>query len=151
MKTVSLIVVPTDFSAGSEAAAQQAAWLAGRLGARLHVVHAFVGLTHSAAGVAPGLMDDLRAAEEAMRGQARRDLEAFAERFAREAGGVPVTTALVEAGVSAADAIVRAATEAKADLIVMGTHGRTGLRRALLGSVAERVVRTADIPVLVVK
>lgn len=151
MKSISIIVVPTDFSAGSEAAATQAAWLAGRLGARLHVVHAFVGLAHSAAGVAPGLMDDLRATEDAMRDQARRDLEAFAARFAREAGGAPVTTALVEAGAAAPDAILRAVGEAKGDLIVMGTHGRTGLRRAILGSVAERVVRTAEVPVLVVK
>ncbi len=151
MKTVSLIVVPIDFSAGSEAASTYAAWLAGRLGARVHLVHAFVGLSHAAAGVAPGLVDDFRATEAAMREEARRSLEAEAARVAREAAGVPVTTSLVEAGASAADAIVRAAEEGKGDLVVMGTHGRTGLRRAILGSVAERVIRTAEVPVVVVK
>jgi nucleotide-binding universal stress UspA family protein len=50
-----------------------------------------------------------------------------------------------------ADAIVRAAQERGADLIVMGTHGRTGLQHVLLGSVAEKVVRTATCPVLTVR
>ena len=47
--------------------------------------------------------------------------------------------------------VARAAAECEADLIVMGTHGRRGVRRALLGSVAESLVRTADRPVLVVR
>lgn len=151
MPTISTIVVPIDFSAGSDAAAAYATWLAGRLGARLVVVHAFVGLGHAAAGVAPGLIDDFQATEASMREQARRDLEAYGRRLARDAASVPVTTRLVEAGPSAADAIVKAVAEARGDLVVMATHGRTGLRRAILGSVAERVVRTADVPVVVVK
>src|SRR5262249_20777722 len=55
------------------------------------------------------------------------------------------------AGGNPADAIVRAAQERGADLIVMGTHGRTGLQHVLLGSVAEKVVRTAPCPVLTVR
>jgi nucleotide-binding universal stress UspA family protein len=47
--------------------------------------------------------------------------------------------------------LIRAARSARADLLVVGTHGRTGLRHALLGSVAEKVVRKAPCPVLVVR
>lgn len=54
-------------------------------------------------------------------------------------------------GISVAEAILAAAGRSKADLIVMGTHGRRGLRRVLLGSVAEEVVRTANVPVLLVR
>ncbi len=151
MPNVSLIVVPIDFSAGSDAAAAYGGWLAGRLGARILLVHAFVGLGHAAAGVAPGLIDDFQATEASMREQARRDLDAYAAKLGPGTGGAPIETALVEAGASAADAIVRAVQDAKGDLVVMGTHGRTGLRRAILGSVAERVVRTAEVPVVVVK
>ncbi|MFP3504855.1 universal stress protein [Burkholderia sp. SIMBA_062] len=54
-------------------------------------------------------------------------------------------------GADISDVLARAAAECDADLIVMGTHGRRGLRRALLGSVAESLVRIADRPVLVVR
>jgi nucleotide-binding universal stress UspA family protein len=50
-----------------------------------------------------------------------------------------------------AAAIVRAASRKRADLLILGTHGRTGVRRMLIGSVAERVVRTAGCPVLTVR
>ncbi len=107
-RAVNLILVPIDFSPGSESAAAYAFWLAGRLGARLRVLHVFGGLGHASAGVAPDVRRDLIAAEQE----------------AREAG---------------------------ADLIVMGTHGRSGLRRMVLGSVAEQVVRSAHCPVLTLK
>jgi nucleotide-binding universal stress UspA family protein len=54
-------------------------------------------------------------------------------------------------GADISDVLARAAAECDADLIVMGTHGRRGLRRALLGSVVEALVRIADRPVLVVR
>lgn len=69
-----------------------------------------------------------------------------------EAQGVKAKTAMGETvGGAAADAIVREAKKQRADLIVLGTHGRRGLRRMVLGSDAEQVVRTAPIPVLLVK
>jgi nucleotide-binding universal stress UspA family protein len=61
---------------------------------------------------------------------------------------VPVTARVLEGPPAAA--IVRAARRERAGLIVLGTHGRTGLTRILIGSVAERVVRTARCPVLTV-
>lgn len=151
MTDIKTIVVPVDFSPGSDAAATYAHGLAGRLGARVRLVHAFVGLGHAAAGVAPGMADDLRQAEAVTRTQAERDLMALAERVGRAAGKVAVDRVMVEAGISVPEAIVRAAREARGDLIVMGTHGRTGVRRMLLGSVAEQVIRLADCPVLTVK
>ncbi len=151
MPKIDLILVPVDFSPGSEAAAAYAAWLAGRLGAKLRLLHAFAGLGHSAAGVAPGAYDDLLAAQAEVRRRAGRDLADLAGRLAAQAGGRKAETALVEARESVGDAIITAAREAAADLIVMGTHGRSGLRRMILGSVAEQVVRSADCPVLTLK
>lgn len=71
MKDVSLIVVPIDFSAGSDATVQYAGWLAGRLGARVLLLHAFVGLAHASAGLAPGLIDDFWVTEASVRAQVR--------------------------------------------------------------------------------
>jgi nucleotide-binding universal stress UspA family protein len=80
------------------------------------------------------------------------DLEKSLEAEARsveDAGVAAVHTMLIQ-GVAQAE-IVRLASEQGFDLIVMGTHGRTGLRHALLGSVAEKVVRKASCPVLTVR
>ena len=69
-----------------------------------------------------------------------------------EAQGVRASTVMRETvGGAAADAIVREAKKQRADLIVLGTHGRRGMRRMVLGSDAEQVVRTSPIPVLLVK
>jgi nucleotide-binding universal stress UspA family protein len=151
MRDVKLIVAPVDFSEGSEAAARYAFGLGGRLGARVRLLHAFAGLSHASAGVAPGLRDDLRAAEGQLRQEARQSLEDLAGRLAREAGAAAEEPLFVEAGPAVAEAIVKAARDAKADLVVIGTHGRTGLRRMVLGSVAEKVARAAECPVLIVK
>jgi nucleotide-binding universal stress UspA family protein len=66
-----------------------------------------------------------------------------------DGSGVPVETMLVEGG--AAKEILRVADERHCSLIVMGTHGRTGLSRVLLGSVAEQVIRHSRVPVLTLK
>ena len=65
------------------------------------------------------------------------------------AGGVRATSTIVEG--SPADRIVRVARARRADVIVMGTHGRTGLARFILGSVASRVISTSPCPVLTVR
>jgi nucleotide-binding universal stress UspA family protein len=116
------IVVATDFSPASEPALRVALDYARRLGARLHIIHV------RWPGADPG--PDGR-------------LEALAS-----SAGVPVTTTAL-AGTPASQ-IVEYARAHDATLIVIGTHGRTGVSRALIGSVAERVVRTAPCPVLVV-
>lgn len=118
------VLVAVDFSEASERALGVAREYAVAFGARLHLLH-----------VVPPTTDPVP--------QPR--LEALA---AGLAGAVPVTTA-VASGLPAAQ-IVRYAARNGIDLIVLGTHGRTGFSRALLGSVAEAVVRTAPCPVLTV-
>lgn len=139
-----LILVPTDFSAPSAQALRYGAALAERFSAHLLVIYADlfvppVDYTISAAAV----LDMPR--EEMIEG-AREQLQTFAE------VNIPRTVPYdVRVVVSApVDAIFTQASETGADLIVMGTHGRTGLRRLLVGSVAEAVMRLARVPVIVV-
>jgi nucleotide-binding universal stress UspA family protein len=102
-----------------------------------------IGVGPAAGYVPPAVINDVwKAAREQAAGEMERVV-----RIAR-AGGVRVTTMIADG--PAAQAVVRAAERRRAGLIVLGTHGRTGVKRFLLGSVAERVVRTARQPVLTV-
>jgi nucleotide-binding universal stress UspA family protein len=82
----------------------------------------------------------------ATRESARRNLK----QLARSPRGKGVRISMLLAQGPAAAAIVQAAKKNRVDLVVMGTHGRTGVRRLLMGSVADRVIRTASCPVLIV-
>jgi nucleotide-binding universal stress UspA family protein len=140
MLDIRTILHPTDFSDSSDHAFRLACALARDYDARLVVVH--VGrepVLNPVEGVVPPEPERYRA--ELME-QLRR----------RRAEGLKVRTAhqLVFGGDPAAE-IVEQAQQTKSDLIVMGTHGRTGLGRLLLGSVTEQVVRRAPCPVLTVK
>ncbi|HSE05560.1 MAG TPA: universal stress protein [Methylomirabilota bacterium] len=119
------ILFPTDFSPASEAAGRIARQMAVQSGARLHVLH-----------VVPPVTDPSLPAEHLA--QAARSL----------ADGLRVETTLLSGW--AARNIVDYAREKRIDLIVVGTHGRTGITHALLGSVAETVVRLAPCLVLTV-
>ena len=137
------ILCAVDFSAPARAALDAAADLAAERNANLTIVHAFSVGELAVPGMAAeaGLAVEARdAADEALRGWA-------AEAEAR--AGRAVTARVVEGPPS--DAILAAAREAASDLVVTGTHGRTGIARAVLGSVAENVVRRAEQPVLVVR
>jgi len=123
---ISNVLFATDFSETAERAGRFAADLAKTLGARLHVLH--VAPRYAAAGAAAERVDAESAA------LARRGVE---------------TEAALLTGHSAAG-IVRYAREHAIGLIAMGTHGRTGVSRALQGSVAEAVVRRAGCPVVTV-
>jgi nucleotide-binding universal stress UspA family protein len=81
--------------------------------------------------------------------EVRGEGEAIVRR-ALDRAGLPAQTPAVIVEGDAAEALVAAADERKATLLVIGTHGRRGLRRLVLGSVAEGVVRRSDVPVLVV-
>ena len=138
------IVCPTDFSESAVAAERQAADLARALGAEVVLLHvaseAMVwreGLTTPA----------LRSVFEAQRAWAADTLAARARALAAEGASA---RSIVRVGV-AWEEILRVATEERADLIVMGTQGRTGLERFMMGSVAERVLRRATCPVLTVR
>ncbi len=119
--------------------------LARRLGAELILLHAYPipGYTFPDGSVvaSPKMMDELADQAERHLADWKRDAEA--------AGLARVSTAKA-IGEPAAE-IVAYAEEQGVDLLVMGTHGRTGLQHALLGSIAERVVRRARCPVLTVR
>ncbi len=137
------ILCPTDFSEGSDRALEQAIELARELGASVVVAHVFE-LAKLLLPESPGmLIDPIPPAIES----ARRDLNALVARNADR--GVAIEAALRE-GTPSSD-LVAMADAAGADLIVMATHGRGGLARALLGSVADQIVRTSRVPVLLVR
>jgi nucleotide-binding universal stress UspA family protein len=140
------ICCPIDFSDASRAAMEVAGDLARRFGADLVLLHAYPipGYTFPDGSVvaSPKMMQDL--AE-----QAQRHLEAWREDAERVVGAARVTTE--KAVGEPASEIVSFAQSRGVDLLVLGTHGRTGLEHALMGSVAERVVRKARCPVLTVR
>jgi len=135
------ILVPIDHSACSEQALDYACELADKLGAKLQLLSVIGIPTYGVPDVGVGLTAPMM---ENLVDDNQRALEALAK--SRPA----VSQALVRAG-DARDVILHTAEEIGADLIVMGTHGRRGISRALLGSVAEMVVRTSPVPVLTVR
>ena len=138
------ILMPTDFSGPSRRALEYAAALARRLGASLHLLHV-VYFPIEATASPEGYFVDLTGVRNQMRVDAEREIRTLAGSLQ----GIKVTTQVVE-GTSPARAIIQAAKERPAQMIVMGTHGRGGISHLLLGSVAERVVRTATCPVTTV-
>jgi nucleotide-binding universal stress UspA family protein len=143
--TTQHVLVPTDFSAYADQALDYAIALARKLQARLtllHVIYADPLWVKGEMGraIPAGYLQQLEA-------QVQQDLEQRQQRI-QEAGvqgesmmvyGIPFQS------------IVNLTHDKKVDLIVMGTHGRTGLKHVLLGSVAEKVVRLAPCPVLIVR
>ncbi|MBM3778986.1 MAG: universal stress protein [Acidimicrobiia bacterium] len=138
------ILVPVDFSDHSEAAVTYAAQLAERLGASLNLLHVVEDPVATGAWGSDLQVPDLPRIREHIARASEERLKTFADTVGT--GGAPfVTTVLVG---RAHDAILDCAREIDADLIVMGTRGRSGLAHMLMGSVAERVVRHAACPVL---
>ena len=137
------ILVATDFSKGAETA-----WDAARALARVHdaevlLLHVFMEM--------PGFRFADVAEIQRLYEQQRLGVEGALNEQARAAQAAGVTTrALLRTG-APAETIVAAAREEQADLIVVGAHGERGVAPLLVGNVAERVVRLADRPVLVVR
>jgi nucleotide-binding universal stress UspA family protein len=144
MKTIQEIIVAVDFSEQSDRALEVAVGFAKQSGADLHIVHALDVriplLTPYEVVIPTRFIDEARKA-------AASKLATLVQKVAAE--GVGATSHLCEA--PAASAIVDLAEKIEADLIVMGTRGRTGLKHVLLGSVAERTLREAHCSVLTVK
>lgn len=141
MLAIQTILCPTDFSEASKCAFRLACSLARDHGARLIVLHVApppqkVG--YDGKPLVPGLPEGYQ-----------NDLENRLTQFRAQVTDVSVETRLEEG--FAATEILRIARETPCDLIVLATHGRTGLWRLLMGSVAEQVVRKARCPVLAVK
>jgi nucleotide-binding universal stress UspA family protein len=144
MAEIKRILCPVDFSDTSEYALRYAVDLASRLNADVHLVHAYqlptYALPDGAILAQPDFVANLTT-------EVQKQIDELARRYGSH--GVALETHVVE-GVAYAE-IDRLAEEISADLVVMGTHGRTGLTHLLLGSVAERVVRTSKVPVLTVR
>lgn len=136
------IVVPVDFSETSDRALTYAQTLAQTFGARVHVLHVIPD-PHSQAWSIEATGMSLGSLMETWEADAQRRLDGLS---LGELGGERVT----KVGQPHAE-IIRYAKARKADLIVIGTHGRGGIEHMLLGSVAEKVVRTAPCPVLTVR
>ena len=140
------IVVATDFSPSAEHALAEAIGMAKRYDARLTVVHVATFWDTDPANPAwrfPSLPESHR---ETILDVARERLQHQTER-----AKLPIETRLLRGIDPARQVVSEAADELDADLLVIGTHGHTGLAHVLLGSVAERIVRTAEIPVLTVR
>lgn len=141
------ILVPVDFSACSTRVVNEAASLAARLGARLHVVHV---------GELPAGVDTYTRVQLGERRQSAgdlltRDALTHLEPYAAQARAAGVEASVAAVVGPVARAVLAEAEHARADLIVMGTHGRTGLLRLVLGSVAEAVVQGANVPVMLIR
>ena len=138
------ILVATDFSQPADEALDYAISLADKIGASITVLHAY---DVPSMGVPTGALLTSTDVAGQLRTSAQAALEAAVAK--RKKGGVQMAT-LLKMG-DARESIPAVAHDIAADLIVMGTHGRRGIARALLGSVAETVVRTASCPVLTIR
>jgi universal stress protein A len=144
--SITRILVPMDFSAHADHAMDYATALAARLGASIELLHVVEDPLLPAAS-AEVYMPNLEELRESLIEDARRRLAACEATIGGHS--VPVVS-VVRLG-RPSFTIVEYATTALPDLIVMGTHGRTGFAHLLMGSVAERVVRTAPCPVLTLR
>ncbi|OFW24108.1 MAG: hypothetical protein A3H97_18435 [Acidobacteria bacterium RIFCSPLOWO2_02_FULL_65_29] len=147
MITLKNVLVATDFGRASETALAYGRQFARAYGAKLHVLHVVENVFTATFGV-EGYVTNVAALQREVEEAARKQLDAVVtEDDRRELGatGVTLTSA------SPALAIVSYAKDIKADLMIVGTHGRGAMAHLIMGSVAERVVRTAPCPVLTVR
>ena len=148
MARIRKILVPVDFSESSREALAYAAELAQKFGARIDLLHVWQAPVFIPTATLPEVPNvDANIVDLVRQNAEEATARALAEARAQ---GLPVESARAEPGVPARG-IVELAKADGYDLIVIGTHGRTGLSRAMMGSVAEKVVRLAPCPVLTVR
>jgi nucleotide-binding universal stress UspA family protein len=138
MTTPKIILVATDFGAASDSALAYGRALSHAFGATLHVLHVRENNFFRPMASDPRTLEKaaLHHIERRLTDEDRRELHA---------------RAILETSDATAEAIVDYARENRVELIVMGTHGRTGIDHVLAGSIAEHVVRSAPCPVLTVR
>ena len=141
MTVIKKILAPTDFSEPSLRAADEAVDLAKLLGAEVHLLHVCQLLMYA---LAPDVVPDDPEFERRLKEKLAARLEETAQRL--RSRGVEIHTLMVDG--SPGREISEVAAERGFDLVVMATHGRTGMARFTLGSVAERTVRSSNVPVL---
>lgn len=149
MATITRILAPVDFSPGSKAALDYALLFADRFNAPLTILHVWE-LPHT---LRPDLMvwlegSDRLPVENILLKQSKEEMDGFMAKLPPDVRGRVETR--TEQG-NVVRTIVQIAETEKYDLLVVGTHGRTGLAHVVMGSVAERVVRHAPCPVLTVR
>ena len=142
------ILVPVDGSATSDAGLVEAVRLARLSGGSVRLLHVIEDLPYVGEATAYGQWPSERTQEAIDRGQ-----ELLRQCAARVAGeGVQVDSVLVEAGSHRLEHYVREQIQSwSADVIVLGTHGRRGAQRLILGSDAEQILRAAPVPVMLVR
>ncbi len=138
------ILCPTDFSEAARRAFDLAIPLAEAFGAELYVIHVIPALPY--VEPRPTYHFDVPEYERALHEEAERQMAAFVNELATRVVIHPII-----AHGDVAEQILRAAEEQAVDMIVIATHGRTGWRHLVFGSVAEKVVRLARCPVLTVR
>ena len=145
MKDFKTILFATDFSDNSEYAFEYALALAKKFEALLAIIHVINEPVDLRGFYVPHI--SFESLEEEIEEGARKMMDRFCRSHVRDYE--PVMTFIVP-GVPY-DEVIKKALELSADLIIMGTHGRTGIDRILFGSVAEKVVKSSPIPVLTVR
>ena len=145
MKHFKHVLATTDLSPESFSAVQYAAHLAEGQGAKLSIIHVVHTVSLAYTDFVPPV--DMTNIEMAIEEAAREKLEQWVKRHLKRSGGVKIELC----GGIVDEAICSYAKECGASVIVIATHGRKGLSHVVLGSTAERVVRNAPCPVLVIK
>ncbi|MFB6155264.1 MAG: universal stress protein [Haloferacaceae archaeon] len=135
------ILVPTDGSRAAEQAIEHAVDIASQYGARIHALYVVDASAYSS----------LEAGSEVVMDALEEEGEEAVDHVAARAAEADVDVETTVIAGAAYRSILRYADDNDIDLIVMGTHGRQGLDRYLLGSVTERIVRTSDVPVLTIR
>jgi universal stress protein A len=141
------ILVPVDYSECSADALALAAELAAALGAALDVVHVWDRPAYVSDDTRVGHGEGARSLVDLICETTRADMESFTAK-AQLAPGTKLTTRLLAGNPAAV--VLKELAEGRHELLVVGTHGRTGLSRLLLGSVAEKLVRLSPVPVVTV-
>lgn len=147
MARIEKILFPTDFSRSAEQAFTHAVFLAEQYGAELDLLHAVV--LHSDDPYRPS--HHFPSSEEILQRMYEISGSSLAELAEEHEEGPVEIRELTRRGFDAAEVILEVIDEVEADLVVMGTHGRRGPRRLILGSVAEKVVRLAPCPVMTLR
>ena len=142
MTPLKSVMVATDFSPLSEKAIDYAVMIAKQFGAKILIMHVLDPITVT---TTDALMFSDNS--EALRKMAEEMMKNLADILKEK--GVSIETALLKG--AAASEIISKAAQAGVDVIIMGTHGRKGIEHLILGSVAEKVVRSATCPVMVVR
>jgi nucleotide-binding universal stress UspA family protein len=137
------ILVPVDFGESSKQALEVAIGLAKQFGAELTLVHTWEIPVYGYGAMEFSAMDMLTPIQSA----ATEQLDALVAEVKRQ---LPDVKGMLARGVAWRE-VLSAVEQTKPDLVVMGTHGRRGVGRAILGSVAEKIVRMSPVPVLTVR